>query len=289
MTWRPTRRGVLIGVGVAGAAGVAALYTGANRFDRSIERRVDGLLADARPPTEGTVTRGEFEDLPGPVARYFDHVLPVGEPYARTVEIDHRGEFRLGDADSPWRPFTSTQHYTVAPPGFVWDATIELFPMVPVRVVDAYAGGTGVLEARALGAIPVAEAEPSPELDAGELKRYLAESVWFPTALLPAAGVEWEPRDDQSAVATLEHDDTRVSVTFHFDGSDEIVRVTSDRPRQVDGSYEPTPWVGRFENYRRRNGRLIPLDGEVGWSLPGGYLGYWRGTVASIDHRTAAT
>jgi len=285
---RTTRRGLLAGLGVAGVAGVAALAVGRNRFDRRIERRVDDLQAAATAPSDGSVGRADFADLPAPVSRYFDHVLEIGQPYARTVEVAHRGEFRLGDADAPWRPFTSAQHYTVAPPGFVWDATIDLFPLVPVRVVDAYVDGTGALQARALGAIPVADAESSPELDAGELMRYLAEAVWFPTALLPAAGVEWEPRDDRSAVATLEHDGTRVSLTFHFDDRDEIVRVTGERHRDVDGSYEPTRWVGRFENYRRRNGRSVPLDGEVGWDLPEGYLAYWRGRVADVDHRTVA-
>lgn len=285
---RTTRRGLLAAVGVVGVAGVAALAVGRRRFDRSIDRRVDDLHAAATTPSEDTVDRADFENLPVPVARYFDHVLEPGLPYARAVEIAHRGEFRLGDADAPWRPFTSTQHYTVAPPGFVWDATIDLFPLVPVRVVDAYVNGTGALQARALGAVPVADAEPSPELDAGELMRYLAEAVWFPTALLPAAGVEWEPRDDRSAVATLEHDGTRVSVTFHFDDSDEIERVTGERYRDADGSYELARWVGRFESYRRRNGRYVPLDAEVGWDLPEGYLGYWRGHVADVDHRPAA-
>jgi hypothetical protein len=36
-------------------------------------------------------------------------------------------------------------------------------------------------------------------MDEGELSRYLAEAPWYPTALLPAAGIEWEPVDDSAA------------------------------------------------------------------------------------------
>ncbi len=115
--------------------------------------------------------------------------------------------------------------------------------------------------------------------------RYLGESVWYPTALLPSEGVEWEPIDERSARATLEHRGTAASLVFYFNGRNEVERVSAERPyRKDDGTYESTPWTGYWRNYQVRDGVRIPIDGEVEWHLPEGDLPYWRATVEEIEY-----
>ena len=178
---------VVLATVVAVVAAVRSMRTGVEA-DRS--RLLDA--AAARP--ERRYDPDDVTELPDPVRRYFETVLDEGQLHSRTVRLEQHGQFRLGDADSPWKPLEATQRATIDPPGFVWDATIRLAPFVPVRVVDAYIEGEGSLRARLLSVLPVADADPSPALDAGELQRYLAEAVWYPTALLPGAGVRWEDR-----------------------------------------------------------------------------------------------
>ena len=66
-----------------------------------------------------------------------------------------------------------------------------------------------------LGLVPVVNAADDPQLRAGALQRYLAESVWFPTALLPSEGLRWTPVDEAHARATLT--DHGISVTLEFE------------------------------------------------------------------------
>jgi hypothetical protein len=280
----------LAGVVAAAAAGAAAVVlVGRSRFDRAATDLVDRLFARASAETDRVYTHDDVAGLPDPVRRYFEHVLTEGRPYVRTARLEQSGEFRLGDASSPWRPLTAVQQYTVDPPGFVWDAEIAMAPLVSVRVVDAYTDGSGSLRAAALGAFPVADSTPTPELDAGELTRYLAESVWFPTALLPAEGVTWEGIDDDAARATLEHEGTTASLVFHFSDEDEVARVTAERrPRAVDGGYEEAQWTGHFRNYRDRDGMRVPVEAEVEWNLPEGDLTYWRARVPVFDYHPSA-
>lgn len=143
--------------------------------------------------------------------------MPEGHPHVRTARLRQRGEFRLGGEDAPWRPIASTQHVSTRPPAFVWDGELALFPCLPVRVVDAYARGEGILRARLASALPVASAGPGPGMDEGELVRYLAEAAWYPTALVPGHGVAWEAVDDRSARATIEHRGVTASAVFGFD------------------------------------------------------------------------
>jgi hypothetical protein len=204
-----------------------------------------------------------------------------------SVHLHQTGDFRLGDNTAPWKSLKASQYFTVNPPGFVWDASIKMAPFIPVRVVDMYKSGEGALRAKLASTVSVVDAQESAELDSGELMRYLAETVWFPTALLPGQGVEWTHIDDNSSRATIENCGINVSLIFYFNSRDEVERIYSEgRYREVDGRYESTPWTGYFCNYHKRNGMLIPLDGQVEWNLPDGGLPYWRGHLDGIEHYT---
>lgn len=279
MVARPTAIGLVL---AAVLLGVASLLVAAVGFSRTIQDSVDRLLADVRPDAARRFEEDTLA-LPDPVVRYLQTVLEDGQPLVETVHIEQRGEFRLGGTDGEWQPFTASQVCSRDLPGFVWDARIRVAPLIHARVLDCSVHGSGLLRARLLSAIPVASAGPSPEMDEGELLRYLAEAVWFPTALLPEDRLDWEALDESSARATLTVEDVTASLVFHFDEDGLVERVTGERFRQEDE--DVAPWVGYFSDYEERNGRLIPTKGEVAWDLPEGESSYWRGTIESIEHR----
>jgi len=248
-------------------------------FDGEINGDVGDLLEKAEVK-EAVFTKEDLEGLPKPVKEYLENVLNEGQPYITTVRLKQKGEFRVQES---WKPFTATQHYSTTPPGFIWDASIDFFPLIPVRVVDMYKDGEGSLRGKLLSTITVAEAKTSPEMNSAEFTRYLSETPWFPTALLPGQGVEWEPVDDNTARATLEHRGAKASLLFYFNDRNEITKVhTEERYRQEDGSFQP--WTGYFENYQVKNGILVPLDGEVEWNLPEGNQSYWKGHIQKIEY-----
>lgn len=265
--------------------GLLSLAISRRRLEKAEARLVEELLARSQPPA-GRVFRAEdLDGLPGPVRRYLSNAIPEGQPYVAAVRLHQVGQFRMGDRTSAWKRLEATQHFTVDPPGFVWQARIEMAPLLQARVVDMYKGGQGSLRARVLSALTVAKAQGLPEIDSGELMRYLAEAVWFPTALLPGQGVEWSPIDETSAQATIQHGRTRVAIVFHFNDRDEVEQIHAEgRFRKVNGRYEPTPWTGYWRDYQTRNGLLIPAAGEVAWNLPDGDLAYWRARVDEIRH-----
>lgn len=266
--------------GVAGSA-AAAIGTGTFLWNRATARAVAQLASGG---TSRMFTRDQLAGLPAPVVRYFEFALTPGQPLIRTARIEHEGEFR-GSLDAPWSPFTSVQHFSVDPPGFVWDAAIRMGPLMTVRVRDSYLQGVGSMQGKLAGLIPVVNAHGGAELASGSLHRYLAESVWIPTALLPGAGVTWEPIDDNAARATLKDSGVSVSLDFRFNEKGEIVSVyTPARYRDVNGKGVPTPWEGQFREYERMGGVMVPREGEVAWILPEGRLSYWRGRIG-VEHQ----
>jgi hypothetical protein len=145
------------------------------------------------------------------------------------------------------------------------------------------------MEARLYGVLPVMRAADAPELREAALQRCLAERVWLPASLAPGGAVAWREIDDRSAEATLVDGDVTATLTFRFDGSGLPVGVSSDaRYREIRGDYVPTPWEGRFSDYRSYGGILIPAESEVAWIVDGERRPYWRGRIRTATVETRA-
>ncbi len=220
--------------------------------------------------------------LPAPVRSYFDFALSEGQRMIEAASIQWEGEFAVKPRH--WSAFTAKQHYRMHPPGFVWDARIQMTSILPVLVRDTYMDHVGSLRAAIGGVVRVADQHGAPELAAGELLRYLGEAVWYPTALLPSAGVTWSAIDHRSAAATLTDGETSVSMVAHFAPTGEITSITAMRPREVKGVAVLTPWVAYLEEYSARDGMQVPVSGTVEWVLPTGRFPYWRGTLIDVHY-----
>jgi uncharacterized protein DUF6920 len=276
---------VLGGLGFVGVGLGLAVRIASTRWNGQTSRLVDKLSQPLAGETPRTVTFKEFEQLPAPVVRYFRWALKEGQPMICSARIAQVGQFRARDADDGWSLFDAKQYFSARPPGFVWDAGIRMAPIMEVRVRDAYVMGQGSMQANILSLVPIVHERGKAELNAGALQRYLAEAVWFPTALLPSAGVKWSAKDNDSAVATLSDFGTTVSLEFHFSDVGEIKGVfTPERYREVSGRYVLTPWAGQFRNYEEREGMRIPVEGDVEWRLKEGSFPYWKGRIVEVRY-----
>ena len=281
-------RGVRIGAMAAGGLALAtagSAVVGSLLWNRATARTV-ARLAQRRTPSDRnsprTFSADEIDTLPAPVKRYFMFALRPGQPLVRSARIVQRGDFAM-EPDA-WSPFTATQHVTVRPPGFVWDASIRIAPGVAVRVRDSYIGGVGRTHGRVAGIVPVVDQSGTLEMASGSLHRYLAEAPWVPTALLPSAGVTWTAVDDMTARASLTDYGTSVSVDFHFNDRGEITGMSADRLRHANGAAVPTRWIGRFGEYEALGGMTVPREAEVSWILPEEPYPYWRGRITEASY-----
>jgi hypothetical protein len=270
------------------ALGVGLLLVlGSLQWRRSTDALRARLVGGAEAPSGPPFGQASLDTLPPPVARYLRFALVEGQPRVRTARLASQGEFRRSEGADAWIPFKAEQLFTAARPGFVWDARMRVAPGVAIRVVDAYVDGSGTMRAAVAGIVSVVDAPDTPVLAAGELMRWLAETPWLPTALLPGGCVQWTPLDDDSARATVEDGGLEVSADFRFGPEGEVREVFfAERPRDVDGTHVPTPWSGRFGAYEERSGMRIPGEGVVQWHLPGGELPYWRGRITAARYET---
>jgi hypothetical protein len=228
---------------------------------------------------------GELEGLPAPVQRYFRVALTPGQAIVSTATIRMTGSFNLSATGERWRPFTSRQRVTTGRPGFLWDARISMLPGLTMRVVDSFIGGNGRLRAAIQGLFTVADTQGGGEIARGEFMRYFAEAAWYPTALLPSQGVQWQAVDERSASATLVEAPFSVTLRFRFDDLGLIESFHAEaRGSMVGEVMVQAPWEGRFSNYRSCDGMRVPFTGEVAWIRPEGRKSYFEGSVSQLSH-----
>jgi len=266
---------------------IAVMVVLGQRREAAEEERLRvALLGSVSAFPADTVRFDSLSDLPPPVERYLRHVLTEGQPLIRAATLDQSGVVRTDIESETWSPF-SARHLAVSPvSGFLWNARVGMPLGLHVRVMDSYSAGIGSGRVSLMSALVVAAEAGGPELNSGALHRYLAEAVWYPTALLPESGIEWSPVDGRTAIATLTDQGTTVSLEFRFNDLGEVTGIYSGgRWGRFGGGYEQVPWEGRFRDYQVRDGMRVPAYGEVGWYDEEGELQLvWKGDIVGAAY-----
>jgi hypothetical protein len=261
-----------------------SMWIASRRQQQMSSAEVERLMESANARNgEARIDDHELQKLPPPVARYLRLALPTSK-HLRTVRIQQRGTLRTDMSHERWMAFQA-EHIVVPPAtGFVWNARVRVAPLMHVRVRDALIEGNGSGQVSLWSAFTVSRAVGTREMNAGSLHRYLAEAVWYPTALLPSAELTWTGIDDSTALATLTSYGTTVSLEFRFAQSGEVTGIfTAARWGTFPDGYRQVPWEGHFRDYRERDGVVVPSDGEVGWYIGGRWEPVWRGTITAYE------
>ncbi|MFC7671028.1 DUF6544 family protein [Hymenobacter humi] len=256
------------------AAAVAAFVMARARAARQLREDVVRLFVQADADTSSIYHEAQLVGLPAPVQGYFHHVLCDGQPYLRGLRLQHAGQFRTG-MEKDWVDIKGEEYMTADPPGFIWQGTTRQF-----TARDEYVAGRGRLEVRLLGALPVLVAH-GPTYDKGELLRWLGESVWMPTALLPGPRVRWDAADEHTARLTLTLAGQTVSYLVRFNEQHEIEQIETQR-YQAEGRL--LPWVGRLSDYQMVQGVRVPMQLEGSWVIDSQSKPYARFVVQELAY-----
>jgi hypothetical protein len=265
---------------------------GAHRWAKLVRAHLQQLESGSvgalgRLPSPSKFDARELGGLPAPVQRYFRAVLTDGQPIIAGATLRMAGSMNLSATAEQWKPFTSQQQVVTCKPGFLWDARVAMFPGMPAHVEDSYIAGHGRLVAKVLGWFTVAQSQGQGEIARGEFMRYFAESPWYPTALLPSQGVQWQAVDDAAATATLVDGPITLAMLFRFGDTGLITSVHADsRGAGVgkDGRMVMLPWDCALSDYRPQDGMLIPMAGEAAWERPEGRKAYFVGRITSLRY-----
>jgi hypothetical protein len=255
---------------------IIAITLTAGKINLSIKfnKQVKQLFAESKSISNKKFSFQQVEGLPEPVQRYFKHVLKDGQPYISYIRLKHNGQFKT-DLKKDWVNIEGEQYFTTGKPSFIWKGTTSLFV-----ARDMFIGDAGRLTVTILSLINVVDAKGE-QYNQGELLRWLSESVWFPTNLLPSENLMWTAIDNSSAKLTFSYNGLSLFYIVTFNDKGEIVQM--ETKRYMDEKRLET-WIIKPDKYEEINGILIPTKAEVFWRLKERNFSYARFRVQKIEY-----
>ena len=197
---------------------------------------------------------------------------------AQTVRLKQTGRMKSNLETESWMSFTAQQTISTQKCAFDWFAHFGFFGLVSAR--DALGEGAGQLDVKALGFIPLVKTKRTPALMRGELLRYLGEIAWAPNAIFQNKELRWDISGADQIVVSAGSGETACQIEMSLNSDGQIERIfAADRPRSATPPIMPTPWRGRFSDYRKQDDMWIPMCGEVAWVMDGHELVYWQGQI----------
>jgi hypothetical protein len=180
------------------------------------------------------------------------YCFPGGESAARGIRgirAVQRGEIR-SSPEARWNPFVANEFVDATTTGFCWDARLGS-GVLSVAVTDAYEAGHGRLVV-AKGPLQLKKLT-GPDVDAGELQRYLGYAGYCPPMLLNNPALEFAAVGERTLKVSDRHDKTGVSVEMQLGEDGRPVLIRAVRPMIVGKRVLPTAWSAIGSD--RRNGK----------------------------------
>jgi hypothetical protein len=143
-------------------------------------------------------------------------------------------------------------------------------------------GNKGGLIATLFNVYNVVNAEGS-QYDEGELQRWLAESVWFPTNLLPSDSVSWTAINGQSAKLSFNYKTVLFDFIVSFNAIGEIIMMEG---RRFMTEKTKEKWICRMSNYIEINNVKIPFSDRAFWKLNDVEYCYAKFEIQKIEYNT---
>ena len=238
------------------------------------KREVKQLFSESLTNTHQCFSYSELEGLPEPVQRYFKHVLKDGQTCISSARLTHYGNFKP-NLDKGWVSINGEEYFTVFKPGFVWKGNTNLF-----TARDMFLGDKGRLVVSLLSLIKILDSNGE-SYNQGELLRWLSESVWFPTNLLPNDRLYWEAIDVNTAKVIYNYNLLSIYLIVTFNSLGEITEMESKRFMDED---KLETWIVRPGDYSERNNVIVPNTAEVIWKLESGEHPYAKFHLKALDY-----
>ncbi|MFW6019229.1 MAG: DUF6544 family protein [Bacteroidales bacterium] len=220
------------------------------------KKKIKQLLKSQQPFQKGSFYREQIADLPKPVQHYFQVALKEGQPFISSLEIEQEGWFR-SSLKKPFEQIKGKQYFTCNQPGFVWVGKTSKY-----TAVDSYINASGALKIYLFSTIPILHFKGE-KIDQAELLRWLGESFWMPTNLLPGQYIAWKPIDEYTAKLEMNYFQQHGYYIIHFQENGAVEKIETERYK--DDKLEK--WEGTFHDYKEIEKMMIPQRIKASWVI----------------------
>jgi hypothetical protein len=278
MQWKEAKAGTLVNVILL----VTALIAIANhQWQNKVEKEVVSLCG--APAGQGIVLNDtSIASLPEPVKKWIISSGAMNIKPIQFVQLKQKGELKTSPGGK-WMPFTATQYFNAIDPAFIWSADVQFMPMIHMYGRDKLIEGKGQMQIKLLSLIDVVKEGDNEKMNTGTMIRYLAETIWFPTAAI-SPFIRWEEIDSTSARAVMNHKGTTASAIFYFQANGDVKRIEADRYFGGGEDAKKEKWVVDVTGVKVMNGVRIAFKNSVTWALKEGDFNWANMEITDIEY-----
>lgn len=275
--WQDAKFGTLANIVVTF---ICVIGYGEWSFNKMVERELVSFLPQMRSQTD-VIDEKSIEHLPASVKQWLNVSSTIGENKPQVIHLFQSGRMKT-EIGGNWLSVNAEQWFTPYTPGFVWKANVGKGSMMQFSGRDKYKFGQGAMLIKLYALFPVVKADGQ-KINQGAAVRYLAETIWFPSAAL-SEFIEWEETGLNRAKATMTHGEVIVEGEFTFNEQGHPVSFIADRFYDKTGKLER--WLIEIDekSYRSFNGRIVPTKANVTWKLKDGDFTWYELEVENIEY-----
>jgi len=258
------------------------LILGSLFTDKYINDEISKISND-QGPAKSIAGIDSLNSFPLVLNKYFGYAIIDSNASPKSVKINLSGKLKT-DENSEWKNLIVEQYYSIAKPGYVWNSKLEMNRFVWARAIESYSSGKGNILIKLFSSIKISDAFGNP-VDQSCLTRYLIESVFFPTALLPGGNLYWKFIDQGKLKAVIRDGSLNAEAVFYFNNIGQIVKIeTSDRYRTIKTGYSKTQFSITFSDYKLFGGFNIPTSFSTNWHTEKGIFNFGKFNITGVQY-----
>ncbi|PKL88094.1 MAG: hypothetical protein CVV23_11925 [Ignavibacteriae bacterium HGW-Ignavibacteriae-2] len=240
-------------------------YIGAIFTDNFVEEKTEIILNDRTFPNKN-FDKSLLKNIPINLQSYIESSIIDGSEIPNVVIKKITGKLKT-DENSKWFSFKLNEFSVSNSPDYLSDAKINMNKLFWTRAIESLTNGSGNILIKLLSSVTVSDASGK-QINQSLLTNYLADAVFYPSALMPSENLSWSFIDSSCAKATLSFGELKVSSKFYFNQYNEVVKVTSeDKFKTSKLGYQLVPHTVLYSNYKWFGNYKVPTKVIKQWKV----------------------
>lgn len=260
--WRDAKFGTILNILVFL---VALISLSTSLFNNKVALEIDILKQQAASAELSIIDEQTIENLPYPVQNWLRNSGVIGTEKVNSVWLKQSAKMKMKPEQEEWNNALAEQFFTVDEPAFVWKVKMQMSPFIEITGRDKFVDGKGQMLIKLFSLFNIVN-EKGEKMDEGTLQRYLAETVWFPSAVA-SPYIKWETIDSLSAKATMNYKGVTGSGTFYFNEKGDFIKFSCLRFKGNEPDAKRYEWVITVDEHAIKNRIKIPVKMKASWQL----------------------
>jgi hypothetical protein len=247
------------------------------RFNKMVHKEVSTLLSLQTISNEIIAEKG-LVSLPPIIKKWLIKSNVIGKEKTEFVRLKQKGEMRT-KPNGKWMPFTAEQYFNINTPSFIWQAEVQMMPLINMVGRDKFENGEGEMLIKILSLLKIVDEGKTKQMNESTMLRFLAEIVWFPSAALNEY-ITWDSLNDTSARITMTYKGLQVSGIMAFNPEGDVKQFQALR------FYKTTMEIWKIEcfEYKTFEGIRVPNKSHVTWKLEDGDFNWLKLEIVDLNY-----